>query len=56
MEKQQKEHAAKQAELERAKREAESKKQADVPSAEDGKDTEMTDAETTKPDGVEEAS
>ncbi|KAF1938692.1 heat shock protein 70 [Clathrospora elynae] len=55
MEKHQKEHAAKQAELERAKREAESKKQADAPPAEDAKDTEMTDAETQKPDGVEEA-
>lgn len=56
MEKQQKEHAAKQAELERAKREAEAKKQAEAPPAEDAKDTEMTDAEGQKPDGVEEAS
>jgi heat shock protein 4 len=56
MEKQQKEHAAKQAELERAKREAEAKKQADAPPAEDTKDTEMADAEGQKPDGVEEAS
>ncbi|CAO2653550.1 Nn.00g029610.m01.CDS01 [Neocucurbitaria sp. VM-36] len=55
LEKQQKEHAAKQAELERAKREAEAKKQAEAPPTEE-KDTEMTDAETTKPDGVEEAS
>ncbi|KAF1850549.1 heat shock protein Hsp88 [Cucurbitaria berberidis CBS 394.84] len=54
LEKQQKEHAAKQADLERAKREAEAKKQAEAPAEE--KDTEMTDAETTKPDGVEEAS
>ncbi|KAG9195236.1 hypothetical protein G6011_00356 [Alternaria panax] len=56
MEKQQKEHAAKQAELERAKREAESKKQAEAPPAEEPKDAEMTDAEAQKPDGVEEAS
>jgi heat shock protein 4 len=56
MEKHQKEHAAKQAELERAKREAESKKQAEAPPTEDAKDTEMTDAEAQKPDGVEEAS
>jgi len=56
MEKHQKEHAAKQAELERAKREAEAKKQADAPPAEDTKDTEMTDADGQKPDGVEEAS
>jgi len=56
MEKHQKEHAAKQAELERAKREAEAKKQAEAPPAEDTKDTEMTDAEGQKPDGVEEAS
>jgi heat shock protein 4 len=55
MEKHQKEAAAKQAELERAKREAESKQQKDAPPAEDVKDSEMTDAETTKPDGVEEA-
>ncbi|XP_014556474.1 hypothetical protein COCVIDRAFT_99742 [Bipolaris victoriae FI3] len=53
MEKQQKEHAAKQAELERAKREAESKKQADAPPAEDSKDTEMADAEGQKADGAE---
>jgi heat shock protein 4 len=56
MEKQQQEHAAKQAELERAKREAEAKKQADAPPAEDSKDTEMTDAEAQKPESVEEAS
>ncbi|CAE7028162.1 Heat shock protein Hsp88 [Pyrenophora teres f. teres] len=56
MEKHQKEHAAKQAELERAKREAETRKQAEAPPAEDSKDTEMTDAEGQKPDGVEEAS
>ncbi|KAF1838961.1 heat shock protein Hsp88 [Decorospora gaudefroyi] len=56
MEKQQKEHAAKQAELERAKREAEAKKQAEAPPTEDAKDTDMTDAETQKPEGVEEAS
>ncbi|KAK1907805.1 Heat shock protein hsp88 [Pyrenophora teres f. teres] len=56
MEKHQKEHAAKQAELERAKREAEARKQAEAPPAEDSKDTEMTDAEGQKPDGVEEAS
>jgi len=56
MEKQQKEHAAKQAELERAKREAEAKKQAEAPPAEEPKDAEMTDAEAQKPDGVEEAS
>jgi heat shock protein 4 len=56
MEKQQKEHAAKQAEIERGKREAEAKKQAEAPPTEETKDTEMTDAETQKPDGVEEAS
>ncbi|KAI4946654.1 Heat shock protein hsp88 [Alternaria rosae] len=56
MEKHQKEHAAKQAELERAKREAEAKKQAEAPPAEEPKDAEMTDAEAQKPDGVEEAS
>ncbi|OAL07038.1 heat shock protein Hsp88 [Phaeosphaeriaceae sp. SRC1lsM3a] len=56
MEKQQKEMAAKQAELERAKREAEAKAQANAPPAAEEKDTEMTDAETTKPDSVEEAS
>ncbi|KAF1912767.1 heat shock protein 70 family [Ampelomyces quisqualis] len=56
LEKQQKEMAAKQAELERAKREAEAKAQANAPPAPEEKDTEMTDAETTKPDSVEEAS
>jgi heat shock protein 4 len=56
MEKHQKEHAAKQAELERAKREAEAKKQAEAPPTEDAKDTEMADAEAQKPDGVEETS
>lgn len=56
LEKQQKEHAAKQAELERAKREAEAKAQANAPPAPEEKDTEMTDAETQKPDSVEEAS
>ncbi|EOA87700.1 adenyl-nucleotide exchange factor sse1 [Exserohilum turcicum] len=56
MEKQQKEHAAKQAELERAKREAEAKKQAEAPPAEDTKDTEMADAEGQKADGADEAS
>jgi heat shock protein 4 len=55
MEKHQKEHAAKQAELERAKREAEAKSQSNAPPPAE-KDTEMADAETTKPDGVEEAS
>ncbi|KAF2818467.1 heat shock protein Hsp88 [Ophiobolus disseminans] len=55
LEKQQKEMASKQAELERAKREAEAKAQANAPPPKD-RDTEMTDAETTKPDGVEEAS
>ncbi|OAL47658.1 heat shock protein Hsp88 [Pyrenochaeta sp. DS3sAY3a] len=54
LEKHQKEHAAKQAEIERAKREAEAKKQADAP-ADDPKDTEMTDADTAKPDGIDEA-
>jgi len=56
MEKQQKEMAAKQADLERAKREAEAKAQANAPPAGEEKDAEMTDAETTKPDSVEEAS
>ncbi|KAF2849798.1 heat shock protein Hsp88 [Plenodomus tracheiphilus IPT5] len=55
MEKHQKEHAAKQAELERAKREAEAKKAENAPPAAEEKDTEMTDAETQKPDVVEEA-
>ncbi|KAH7371158.1 heat shock protein 70 family [Pyrenochaeta sp. MPI-SDFR-AT-0127] len=55
LEKQQKEHAAKQADLERAKREAEAKAQANAPPAADEKDTEMTDAEAQKPDSVEEA-
>lgn len=54
-EKYQKEMAAKQAELERAKREAEAKQQANAPPAAEEKDTEMADAETTKPDSVEEA-
>jgi heat shock protein 4 len=56
MEKQQKEHAAKQAELERAKREAEEKAQKNAPPPAEEKDTEMTDAEAQKPDSVEEAS
>ncbi|RMZ71896.1 heat shock Hsp88 [Pyrenophora seminiperda CCB06] len=56
MEKHQKEHAAKQAELERAKREAEAAKQANAPPTDDAKDTEMTDAEGQKADGTEEAS
>ncbi|KAH8698200.1 heat shock protein 70 family [Phaeosphaeriaceae sp. PMI808] len=55
LEKQQKEMAAKQADLERAKREAEARAQANAPPAPEEKDTEMTDAETTKPDSVEEA-
>ena len=54
MEKHQKEHAQKQAEIERKKRETEAKAQADAPQTEE-KDTEMTDAETVKPDGVEES-
>lgn len=54
MEKHQKEHAAKQAEIERAKREAEAKKADQAPPA-DEKDTDMADAETQKPDGVDEA-
>jgi len=48
-----KEAAAKQAEIERQKREAESKK-GDAPAPEE-KDAEMPDAETTKPDAVEES-
>ena len=56
MEKHQKEMAAKQAELERAKREAEAKSQSNAPPAAEEKDTEMTDAEATKPDSVKEAS
>ncbi|EAT87126.2 hypothetical protein SNOG_06062 [Parastagonospora nodorum SN15] len=56
MEKYQQEMAAKQAELERSKREAESKAQANAPPAAEEKDTEMTDAEGQKPDSVEEAS
>jgi heat shock protein 4 len=54
-EKYQKEMAAKQADLERAKREAEAKAQANAPPPPQEKDTEMADAETTKPDSVEEA-
>ncbi|CAI6234163.1 unnamed protein product [Periconia digitata] len=53
MKKQQEAHAAKQAEIERKKREEEAKKQAEAP---EPKDAEMTDAETTKPDEVEEPS
>ncbi|KAF2451074.1 heat shock protein 70 [Karstenula rhodostoma CBS 690.94] len=45
--------AQKQGEIERQKREAEAKKQADAP---EPKDAEMTDAETQKPDEVEEPS
>ncbi|KAF2870574.1 heat shock protein Hsp88 [Massariosphaeria phaeospora] len=45
--------AAKQAEIERKKREEEAKKQPEEPEA---KDAEMTDAETTKPDEIEEPS
>jgi len=52
-EKWEKEAAAKQAEIERQKREAEDKK-GDAPAPED-KDAEMADAETTKPDAVEES-
>ena len=52
-EKWEKEAAAKQAEIERQKREAESKK-GDAPAPEE-KDAEMPDAETTKPDAVEES-
>jgi heat shock protein 4 len=54
-EKYQKEMAAKQADLERAKREAEAKQQANAPPAPEEKDTDMTDAETQKPDDVDEA-
>ncbi|KAF2684167.1 heat shock protein Hsp88 [Lentithecium fluviatile CBS 122367] len=53
MKKQQEAHAAKQAEIERRKREEEAKKQAEAP---EQKDAEMTDAETAKPDEVEEPS
>ncbi|KAF1361322.1 heat shock protein Hsp88 [Lizonia empirigonia] len=53
-EKWEKEAAAKQAEIERQKREVESKKEGQAPQTED-KDTEMTDAEATKPDSVEES-
>jgi heat shock protein 4 len=56
MEKHQKEHAAKQAELERAKREAEEKAQKNAPPPAEEKDAEMTDADAQKPDSVEEAS
>lgn len=51
LEKQQKAHAAKQAEIERKKREEESKKQANAP---EPKDTEMSDADAVKPDAVDE--
>ncbi|KAJ4287738.1 adenyl-nucleotide exchange factor sse1 [Kalmusia sp. IMI 367209] len=51
--KQEEAHAAKQAEIERKKREEEAKRQAEAP---EQKDAEMTDAETTKPDEVEEPS
>ncbi|KAF2639621.1 heat shock protein 70 [Massarina eburnea CBS 473.64] len=53
LKKQQDAAAAKQADIERKKREEESKKQAEAP---ESKDADMTDAETTKPDGVEEPS
>ncbi|KAF1949709.1 heat shock protein Hsp88 [Byssothecium circinans] len=53
LKKQQEAAAAKQAEIERKKREEEAKKQAEAP---EPKDSEMTDAETTKPDDVEEPS
>jgi heat shock protein 4 len=56
MEKHQQEMAAKQAELERSKREAEAKAQSNAPPPAEEKDTEMTDAEAQKPDSVEEAS
>jgi heat shock protein 4 len=52
-EKWEKEAASKQAEIERQKREAEAKK-GDAPAPEE-KDAEMPDAETTKPDAVEES-
>ena len=45
--------AAKQAEIERKKREEEAKKQAEAP---EQKDAEMPDADTTKPNEVEEPS
>ncbi|KAF2245778.1 heat shock protein Hsp88 [Trematosphaeria pertusa] len=54
LKKQQEAAAAKQAEIERRKREEEAKKQAEAPA--ESKDAEMTDAETTKPDEVEEPS
>jgi heat shock protein 4 len=54
LKKQQEAAAAKQAEIERKKREEEAKKQAEAP--QESKDAEMTDAETTKPDEVEEPS
>ncbi|KAF2787359.1 heat shock protein 70 [Melanomma pulvis-pyrius CBS 109.77] len=54
LKKQQDAHAAKQAELERKKREAESKKQAEAPP--EPKDSEMSDADTLKPDEIEEPS
>lgn len=53
LKKQQEAAAAKQAEIERKKREEEAKRQAEAP---EPKDAEMTDAETTKPDEVEEPS
>jgi len=53
MEKYQKEHAAKQADLERSKREAEAAKQGQAPQEEDAKDIDMADAEAPKPESVE---
>ena len=53
-EKWEKEAAAKQADIERQKREQEAKK-GDAPPPADEKDTDMPDAETTKPDAVEES-
>jgi heat shock 70kDa protein 4 len=54
LKKQQEAAAAKQAEIERKKREEEAKKQAEAP--QESKDTEMSDADATKPDEIEEAS
>ena len=54
LKKQQEAHAAKQAELERKKREAEVQAQANAPP--ESKDSEMSDADTLRPDEVEEPS
>jgi len=48
--------AQKQAEIERKKREEEAKRQAEAPAPQETKDEEMKDADSAKPNEVEEAS